>query len=502
MPGLALAQADIFNHITLRYSVPEFSSWLSDPRLLSPAWEANPAGLFTLPYFRIGISGSMSEFREGSADLRFKEPEGGSGFFEDKTVPANISVMYPATIENAGLYVNFETFGLSMAYLGEQVMGIEYVLEDSRIELGHFTAEVDDTLTAAEVEGLKTWVPVTWKLNGTGYGRITGSGKGDISAMPFQTGLGLNFGKDRLGFGFRMTRFSGGVDFRVQVVGDTFSARPTVDVHRDSVAWDAELYGRIDNDSILFWRQEMALNQAWAYAFTLGYQHGSGPFNFGAILSFKPGFTLTGSATDIQRFLTNMDTNITNMGIDPDYSYLYAYTRHDTVRIDGNAWLRFLPEYTTGYWAYEQRPYAIPVPTRWFAAGGAAWDGQVWVFDLAGGMDILPWGNNAARELYAAVSAGRKIRNITIRTSSLYQQKTYTVGDQVYTVPGGFVGVNANLRSGPLVYGLGLRTGMPEFFFDMAERAQGVLDGGIKRKSALVPGTISLSVFFIPEEEW
>jgi len=492
MPSFLPAQEDTYNHITLSFLSPQYSAWVTEPRLVSPAYEANPAGVFQVPFMKAAISFTMADFRDGYALI--KAP-GHTGVVEGHSVPSIVSVRQKEGIENIAAVFNFESFGASFSYLGEEAFGIDYVLGGERIDLGHFTASVDDTLTSADVEDLTRWLPVTWNLDAHGYATVAGAGEGTVRTMPLSLGLGGDFGFVRAGAGFTITRYSGALDFTVRVTGDTFSQRPTVDVP-DTVAWDAELQGIIKMDSILFWHQEMAIEDVWVPSFTLGLQRPWGPYRFGALCTYTPGFTVKGSATDTRRFALWLDSIITNVDLDMDYTDLYAYTRNDTLRIGGYALLGFIPDHEMGSWGYENRKYEIKVPQRAVAAFGAAREGEAWLLDAACGCELL-----GMDEFYAGLSAGYRFPRWQLRAGGLYRFRKYWVGEELYAVNSGFVGLTAQVFSGPVIYGLSVKTALPELAFSLAERAEGVLASGIKRKNSLLPLTIAFFFSWEAEED-
>ncbi len=492
MPVLLLAQDDTYNHITISFLSPQYSAWVTEPRLVSPAYEANPAGIFQVPYMKGSLSFTMADFREGYALL---EAPGGMGVVKGYSVPSVVAVRQKEGIENISAVLNFQGFGASFSYLGEEAFGIDYILGGERIDLGHFTASVDDTLTSADVDSLTKWIPVTWNLDAHGYAVITGAGEGGIKTMPLSVGLGGDFGAMRAGAGFTITRYSGALDFTVRVIGDTFSERPTVSVP-DTVAWDADLQGRIKMDSILFWRQEMAMEDVWVPSFTFGLQRPAGPYRFGGMLTYTPGFTVRGSATDTRRFALWLDSVITNVDLDDDYTDLYCYTRHDTLRIDGHALLGFTPDHDMGSWGYNDRKYELQVPQRAVAAFGASREGENWLLDAAGGWEFL-----GTDEIYAGASAGYRFSRWQLRAGALYRFREYAIGKEMYAINTGFVGLTAQVFSGPVIYGLSVKTALPEYVFALAEGAESVLAGGIKRKNPLIPLTIAFFFSWEAEEE-
>jgi hypothetical protein len=490
LPALALAQEDTYNHITVSFLSPQYSAWVTEPRLVSPAWEANPAGVFQVPFMKGAISFTMADFRDGYASLKVP---GDMGVVAGYSVPSIVSVRQKEGIESIMALFNFQSFGASFSYLGEEAFGIDYVLGGERIDLGHFSASVEDTLTSADVEDLTRWLPVTWNLDAHGYATIAGAGEGAIKAMPLSVGLGGDFGFVRAGAGLTITRYSGALDFTVQAIGDTFSQRPTVDVP-DTVAWDAELQGIIKMDSILFWHQEMAMEDVWVPSFTLGLQRPAGPYRFGALCTYTPGFTVRGSATDTRWFARWLDSIITNVDLDLDYTNLYAYTRNDTLRIDGYALLDFIPDCEMGSWGYKDKRYEIQVPRRAVAAFGAAREGEAWLLDAAGGCELL-----RLDEFYAGLSAGYRFSRWQVRAGGLYRFRKYQVGNEAYAVNSGFLGLTGQVFSGPVIYGLSVKTALPELAFPLVEGAEGVLASGIKRKNPLLP--LTLAFFFSWEAE-
>ncbi len=492
LPGLLLAQEDTYNHITISFLSPQYSAWVTEPRLVSPAYEANPAGIFQVPFMKGAISFTMADFREGYAML--KAP-GDMGVVHGYSIPSVVAIRQKEGIENISAIFNFQSFGASLSYLGEEAFSVDYLLAGERIDLGHFTASVDDTLTSADVDSLTKWVPVTWNLDAQGYAAITGAGEGGIKTMPLSTGIGGDFGAIRAGIGFTITRYSGALDFTVRVTGDTFSQRPSV-VVPDTVAWDADLQGRIKMDSILFWRQEMAMEDVWVPSFTFGLQRPAGPYRFGAICTYTPGFSVRGSATDTRRFALWLDSVITNVDLDGDYTSLYCYMRHDTLRIDGQALLNFIPDHDMGSWGYNDRRYELKVPQRAIAAFGAGREGENWLLDAAGAWELL-----GMDEFYTGLSAGYRFSRWQLRVGGLYRFREYTVGEEIYAVNSGFVGITAQVFSGPVSYGLSVKTALPELAFALIEGAEGVLASGIKRKNSILPLTIAFFFAWEAEEE-
>ena len=486
------AQEETYNHVTISFLSPQYSAWVTEPRLTSPAWEANPAGVFQVPYMKGAISFTMADFRDGYA---FLEVPGDMGVVKGYSVPSIVSVRQKEGIENIMAVFNFQGFGASFSYLGEEAFGIDYVLGGETIDLGHFSASVDDTLTSADVADLTKWLPVTWKLDAHGYATIAGAGEGGIKTMPLSIGLGGDFGFVRAGAGFTITRYSGALDFTVRAIGDTFSQRPTVEVP-DSVAWDAELQGIMEMDSILFWHQEMAMEDVWVPSFSFGLQRPAGPYRFGALCTYTPGFSIRGSATDTRRFALWLDSVITNVDLDMDYTDLYAYMRNDTLRIDGYALLGFIPDHDMGSWGYNNKKYEIQVPQRAVAAFGAAREGEAWLLDAAGGWELL-----GMDEFYTGLSAGYRFPRWQLRAGGLYRFRKYEVGDEVYAVNSGFVGLTAQILSGPVSYGLSVKTALPELAFALVEGAEGVLASDIKRKNSLLPLTIAFFFAWEAEED-
>ncbi|MGB9589869.1 MAG: hypothetical protein ACPL68_03195, partial [Candidatus Hydrothermia bacterium] len=82
-----------------------------------------------------------------------------------------------------------------------------------------------------------------------------------------------------------------------------------------------------------------------------------------------------------------------------------------------------------------------------------------------------------------------------------YRFRKYTVGEEIYAVNSGFVGLTAQIFSGPVAYGLSVKTTLPELAFALAEGAEGVLASGIKRKNSLLPLTIAFFFSWEAEED-
>ncbi|MEO0191853.1 MAG: hypothetical protein ABIM46_03605 [candidate division WOR-3 bacterium] len=488
--GVLGAQDETYNHITLSFLSPQYSAWITEPKLVSPAYEANPAGILQVPYMKASVGFCMADFRDGYAVL--KAPDG-MGVLDGHTMPSVISVRQKEGIESIIGVMNLQGFGASFRYLGEESFGLELALDGERIDLGHFTASVDDTLTAADVDDLTKWLPVTWKLSAHGYAVIKGSGEGGIKTTPFSLGIGGDLGFLRAGAGFTITKYSGALDFTIQAIGDTFSERPTVGVP-DTVAWDAETQGRMKLDSILFWHQEMAMEELWVPSFSLGLQRPAGPYRFGVICTYTPGFKIKGSATDTRVFALWLDSVITDVGLDEDYSDLYAYMRNDTLRIDGQALLNFVPDHDLGSMGYSNRKYEIDVPGRALLAFGASREGEAWLMDGAGGWEFL-----GSDEAYLGLSMGYKFGPWALRTGGLYRFREYEVGDEFYGITSGFLGLTAQVFSGPITYGLSVKTALPEYAFSLLEGTKSVLSGPIRRKTPLLPLTIAF--FFSLEAE-
>ncbi len=490
MAPLLVAQVFYESHFTLSAAFPRYEAWLADPRLLSPAWEANPAGVMEVPWFKADLAVSLPEYRD--ADLVFKIPED-MGVLGGKELSAALTARSAPGFTAFGFTYNFGSWGLSVHTYGSEQVGLDFGLGDE-LDLGVVHVSFTDTLTAAEVQGLEEWVEVKWEFSANARAKVWGSGQGEAKSTPLLVGFGREASWARWGFGLEIRSWEGALSWSAGADGDSVGiVRPQVS---DTVVWEAEVRALFDS-TVLSWSREVALERALSFTALAGLQKEFIHWRWGLLVGFTPGFTLRGSYRDYRYYKTWIGDTVRAGAIDQRTSGLYAYERSDTLHIGGSATLLLYPDYTDEE-SLEERSLEIRVPPRLSVGFGGSREGEFWLFDFALGGDALWNLSGGVKDAYAGVSFGWKYLETLTRLGLLYKLTAIQSDEGTSLLHTGMVSLGFNLRSGPLLYGVLVRTTLPERLFPLA--TQSPLAEEVKTKSLKLPVSLGFSISWAPEE--
>ncbi len=122
------------------------------------------------------------------------------------------------------LYLSFPTVHVSTPPLGTSALQGN----PPEVVWGRIDATLEDTLLPVDVDGLKSKIPVKWRIRGNVTVLPVVSSKSDFSYLPLAFGLGRRFGDYFLSIGGSASRFAGEGGWEIRYVGgqiyeDTFS---------------------------------------------------------------------------------------------------------------------------------------------------------------------------------------------------------------------------------------------------------------------------------------
>ncbi len=488
-----IAQMIYETYFTLSAAFPKWESWLADPHFLNPAWEANPAGVMEVPWFKLGLGVGLPEYRDADLTLQIPEDMGVLGGTE---IEGALTARSAPGLTAFGAAYNFGSWGLSLYTFGADQLGLNFGL-DQKVDLGTVHVSFEDTLTSTEVQGLTEWVEVRWEFDAQARANLWGTGSGSVKSTPLVIGFGKEASWARWGLGLEIRSWEGALSLSAGADGDTLGVvTPQFTDPSDTVAWDATVRAVFDS-TILSWSREVALERALSFTGILGLQKEFVHWRWGLTLGFTPGFTLRGSYRDFKYYKTWISDTVSSGAIDQHTSGLYAYERHDTLRIDGDAVLLLVPDYSDTQ-SLEEKALEINLPPRLSVNFGGSREGEFWLFDFALGGDVLWNLSGGTKDAFAGVAFGWKYLDTLTRLALLYKLTAVEDDQSTTLLHTGMVGLGFNLKSGPVLYGIQVRTTLPERLFPLA--AESPLVQEVKTKSLKLPVSLGFYISWAPEE--